>query len=176
MYSTITLGHNPAFLPVELSKPRTPGLHTSYPTRDEVTGGVPSPMESAFPHASLQPPVLSECPRGPGCPCTSCSWGDIASLGQLESPYHPRAGGSESSSLWVPPPFLSPACLSETPVEEGDTESTPACPQGPPTAALWTPFSAGAGTEGTGAGTGCPLALAGISCLLLLLPFRQVSW
>lgn len=65
------------------------------------------------------------------------------------SPHIISAGGSESSfPLWVPPPFLSPACLSETPVEEGDTETTPAYPQGPPTAALWTPFSEGAGTEG----------------------------
>lgn len=66
--STLALGHNPAFLPVELSKSRTPGLHTSYPHQGLVTGGAaqaraqkaPSQMESAFPHASLQPPVLKD--------------------------------------------------------------------------------------------------------------------
>lgn len=43
-------------------------------------------------------------------------------LEQLESPQHPRAGGSESGFLpWVPPPFLSPRCLRGG----GHSETTP---------------------------------------------------
>lgn len=98
---------------------------------------------SSFPCVSPQSLELEGHQRGrPSeytlCPYTLCSWGvrlrkgpcsDIASLGQLGSPHHPRAGGSESGFLtWVPPPFLFPPCLGERPLGEKGILRTPLQP------------------------------------------------